>query len=83
MEVMPNRLAAMSDTFIMITGCFLSTSTQFDLLSILTTYGIWMIAYILFMSTRKPIYRFLKDLLEKTFNKNNVKKFCEEDEANK
>lgn len=83
MEVMPNRLTVMSDTFIMFTGCFLSTSTQFSLASILTTYGIWMVAYMLFMFTRKPIYRYLKDLLEKIFNKETAKKCCDEDEANK
>ena len=79
---MPNRLTTMSDTIIMITGCFLGTgaSTQFNLLSILTTYGIWMIAYLLFMSTRKPIYRFLRDLIERKLNKDAADKCCNEKE---
>lgn len=76
---MPNRLTVMSDTIIMMTGCFLSTSSEFNITSILSTYVIWLIAYILFMSTRKTVYRFLKNIIEKVFNKDSVQKCCDDE----
>lgn len=80
---MPNRLTAMSDTFIMIVGCYLGTSVTSGLFTIFSTYAFWMVAYILFISTRKPIYKLLKDLVEKHFGQKTREKCCEDDEANK
>lgn len=80
MEIMPNRLTTMSDAFIMIAGCYLGTSVTSGLFTILSTYAFWMVAYILFISTRKPVYKLIKDLVYKYFNKKTADKCCDEND---
>ncbi len=73
---MPTRITTMSEAMIILTGCFLGTNVTSGIATILSTYFFWLVAYILFMSTRKPIFKIVKDFIYKYFNKETADKCC-------